>query len=120
MSTRKLCTRPDPPDFRDRMYTPSLKPLSACYNDTPWDQVDGVKVLNQHQTSACTGFALAAMIDHLLRRSKRELKSVSPHMLYYFARKYDDLSVDDIDGGSTARGGLPRAACRLPMRRRGR
>jgi hypothetical protein len=98
-------TRPDPIDFRDRMYSPTLRPLRPSYNDTPWLQ-KSIVVQNQDSTSACTGFALAAMIERLLKNAKRTNAQVSPYMLYYFARKYDELSVDDVDGGSTARGAM--------------
>ncbi len=66
----------------------------------------------QGKTNACTGFALAAMVEGLRdfawRGSKGQRFSpvaISPFMLYYFARRYDELPGDD-DAGSTARGAM--------------
>jgi glutathione S-transferase len=70
-------------------------------------------VKDQGQTSACTGFALAAMVESLAfkcwegRQQQGEQPcAVSPFMLYYFARRYDELRGSDPDDGSTARGAM--------------
>ncbi|HEX5128172.1 MAG TPA: peptidase C1, partial [Usitatibacter sp.] len=81
-----LNVTPDRLDLRDRPYQPAvaLAPPGALLlgkRAAPMDQGD---------SSACTGFALAAVIDHLLSRSGRAKDAgVSPWMLYSMARRYD-------------------------------
>jgi hypothetical protein len=57
---RALNATPDVPDLRDRVYQPVLKDLKM-HKDAP----DGLRVLDQGQEGACTGFALAAAINLL-------------------------------------------------------
>jgi len=68
------------------------------------------QILDQGEDGACTGFALAAAINHLLRHN-RELdaaaarRRVSPHMLYTMARRHDEWPGEDYEG-SSLRGAL--------------
>jgi hypothetical protein len=94
-------------DLRDRPYIPDVsKAPPADFNGL---KVAGVKwdVLNQGQTSACTGFALARVVDYLLHRSNRGAElPVSPFMLYSMARRYDEFAGWKGDTGSSLRGAL--------------
>jgi hypothetical protein len=66
-----------------------------------------LRVRNQERTNACTGFAAAAVVDYLLRSSKRERTArVSPFMLYSMARRYDEFPGYKADGGSSLRGAM--------------
>jgi len=58
-------------------------------------------------------FALSSMVeilarDEWARKGKQgdPPKAISPFMLYYYARRYDDIPGEDPLGGSTARGGM--------------
>ena len=63
--------------------------------------------LNQRDTSACTGFALATVVHVLTsRRDSEPADPVSPFMLYGMARRYDELRGEAPDGGSSLRGAL--------------
>ena len=97
----------DVPDIRDRIYEPTLNPLP--HNRPPPRSFD---VLNQGDEGSCTGFALAAVVNLLLRnetpvaaRAKKERRQVSPHMLYEMAKRYDEWPGDKYDG-SSLRGAL--------------
>lgn len=64
-------------------------------------------IKHQGQTNACTGFALALVVEYLQRKSLREKDaSVSPFMLYSMARRYDEFPGAQEDEGSSARGAL--------------
>ena len=98
----RLCpVVPDRLDLRDRPYTPrvekSPKPLIDPRDFKPDRKVVPFRTRNQEQTNACTGFALAAVIEHLSYRDRRN-EHVSPWMLYSMARRYDEFR------GSGARG----------------
>jgi len=86
---------PDPFDERDLIYRPRLTPLLPRI-----DQRDnGNKrffVLHQSGNS-CTGHAVASLIHTVIRHR------VSPYMLYYFARRYDQFEGEE-DIGSSLRG----------------
>lgn len=91
---------PDRIDVRDWVYQPHLRPLP--------DQVvncDRVpRILDQGSQGACTGYALAAVINYLLYR--RDVKRpVSPRMLYEMARLYDEWPRENYSG-SSARGAM--------------
>ena len=91
---------PDRIDIRDWFYQPRLAPLPDRIVNT--DRVPFI--LDQGRDGACTGFALAAVINFLL--GERNLKkSVSPRMLYDMARRYDEWPGEDYDG-SSARGAM--------------
>jgi hypothetical protein len=91
---------PDSIDLRDWLYRPSLAPLPPrvvnC-NRVP-------EILDQGTEGACTGFALAAVIQyHLGRRAGK--KRVSPRMIYELARRYDKWPGEGYEG-SSARGAM--------------
>lgn len=93
---------PDKLDLRDRPYLPAvaLVPPPAFRARTQ------LPVLDQGRSSACTGFALATVVGHLLRTAKRARESdVSPWMLYSMARRYDEFPGAE-DAGSSLRGAL--------------
>lgn len=103
-SSETCAVQPDPPDFRDRIYAPTLRPLSSEFNAAPYrDPQFAGTVTNQGSTLACTGFALASMVRQLTTSG---IGPFSPYMLYYFARRYDEFGEDDRDLGSTARAAM--------------
>ena len=98
---RKLDAMPDRIDIRDWLYRPTLAPLpNAIVN---CDKVP--EILDQGNEGACTGFALAAVIQfHQKQRGVRR-PSVSARMLYEMARRYDEWPGESYEG-SSARGGM--------------
>lgn len=104
-----LTTRRDPSDLRDRAYMP---PPVSLYEAFPIDT--DIKallptysraglILNQGQEGACTGFGLACVVNYLRWRKAgmpKKLASVSPRMLYNFARRYDEYAGEDYEGSS--------------------
>ena len=93
---------PDPADGRDRIYAP---PVSAAPPATLVRRV-ALPILDQGNSAACTGFALATVIHHLLHRAGRATDApVSPWMLYSMARRYDEFPGSS-DRGSSLRGAL--------------
>jgi len=98
---QKLDAFPDRIDVRDWFYRPRLTPLP--------DQIvncDSVPaILDQGREGACTGFALAAVINFLLAARNLEERRVSPRMLYDMARRYDEWPGENYSG-SSARGGM--------------
>lgn len=105
-STPKLDAMPDPLDFRDRMFAPTLVevprriPLGA-YRDV------GVPILNQGSEGACTGFGLATVAHYLLlrRTADADRVKVSARMLYEMAKRYDEWPGENYSG-SSARGAM--------------
>src|SRR3546814_5615032 len=51
---------------------------------------DPRRTKHQHQTNACTGFALSTAIEYLLDRGQRPCEPISGYMLYSMARRYDE------------------------------
>lgn len=102
---KKLDAFPDKIDVRDWFYQPTLQPLPEQIINC--DEVP--MILNQGTEGACTGFALASVINFHLVRNKRlaasaiEKDGVSPRMLYEMARRYDEWPGEDYEG-SSARG----------------
>ena len=87
---------PDRLDLRDRVYMPPV----AVVPGLALDLKTSIPVLNQGQTNACTGFALASVVYHLQQTVKRKQINyrVSPFMLYSMARRYDEFpGVPDVD-----------------------
>jgi hypothetical protein len=120
---------PDAVDFRDRAYAPPIgqaPPPKICCAEP---DLDASLVLDQADTSACTGFALAVVIERLLTRAgrfgdapaarRKALRQVSPGMLYSMARRYDDFAGFTRDDGSSVRGALKgwfkHGACRREL-----
>lgn len=97
---RMLVVEQDVIDLRDRYYTPSLAPLKQADLPAPGE----LNIRNQMSESACTGFALAAVIDRQCQRAQRD-GAVSTRMLYEMAKLHDDLP-DELTPGSTLRGAL--------------
>ncbi len=106
IGNRKLDVQPDIPDLRDRMYEPSLRDLKLKLDPPP-----GIRVRNQGNLGACTGFGLAAVIDHLNsfpeRRGggKKFPRQVSTRMLYEMAKLHDEWEGTEYEG-SSIRGAL--------------
>ena len=71
----------DAPDIRDRMYEPALIRVSDTYPENLPRDLDqwehGHTILDQGNQGACTGFALAAVVNELHRRRGLE-QLVSP------------------------------------------
>jgi hypothetical protein len=96
---------PDRLDLRDRPYMPAVAVIPG---KTLAPRMD-IPVLNQGDTNACTGFALASVLYQLQRAAKRTVAEsrVSPFMLYSMARRYDEFpGRPDVDTGSSARGAM--------------
>jgi hypothetical protein len=86
---------PDPFDERDLVYRPRLEPLKARIDQRD-DKKKHLFVLQQTGNS-CTGHAVASLIQTVTRGL------VSPYMLYYYARRYDQFEGEE-DIGSSLRG----------------
>lgn len=111
---RTLNASKDPVDLRDRSYMPPPRSLPDC---SPSDaEIQALLpvysraglILDQGSEGACTGFGLACVINYLRWRKAneaRKLESVSPRMLYNFARRYDEYAGENYDG-SSCRGAL--------------
>ena len=96
---------PDRLDLRDRLYLPPV----AVVPGVMLIPKTSIPVLDQGQTNACTGFALASVVHHLQHSAKRTQKDyrVSPFMLYSMARRYDEFPGDpNADTGSSLRGAM--------------
>ncbi len=104
----KLDVHPDPLDFRDRMYEPTLVEVPPG-RLLPNYQKYRVPILDQGQEGACTGFGLATVVNYLLSSfrdaSFRDRVPVSPRMLYDMARRYDEWPGENYEG-SSARGAM--------------
>ncbi|MGH7353931.1 MAG: C1 family peptidase [Candidatus Rokuibacteriota bacterium] len=89
-------------DLRDRVYQPRVA-------DPPGPGADARRrfrfpVLDQRRSQACTGFALANVVNYLLAAAGRKGEEpVSPWMLYSMARRYDEFP-GARDVGSSLRG----------------
>lgn len=93
----------DPVDLRDWIYRPTIAraPKAELWPNNPRPTT------NQHNTSACTGFSLALVIEYLLARADRPVEPISGFMLYSMARRYDEWKGnDERDEGSSLRGAL--------------
>jgi hypothetical protein len=97
---RKLDAQPDRIDLRDWFYQPALMALPDEL--VHCDLVPAI--LDQGSEGACTGYALAAVINfHLAGR--KLARQVSPRMLYELARRYDEWPGEQYEG-SSARGAI--------------
>lgn len=103
---RVLNVRPDSVDLRDWEYQP---PVSSAPRDVRYPH-DVRPILDQGDSPACTGFALAVVIEYLLVRAGRHVEPVSPHMLYSMARRYDEWADNDSDDGDSGIGSTLRGA----------
>lgn len=91
---------PDRVDTRDWAYHPRLAPLP----DRIVNCTHVPRILDQGNEGACTGFALAAVINYLLG-ARKIARGVSPYMLYTLARRYDEWPGERYEG-SSARGAM--------------
>ncbi len=91
---RRKNATPDVPDLRDWIYRPRLQRLPPRL-----DPPEGLTIMNQHGSSACTGFSLAAAINLQYARMGESLR-VSPRMLYEMAKRYDEWPGEHYDGSS--------------------
>jgi len=93
---------PDSPDFRDRLY------MAPVHSRPPAQLAPhkSLPVLNQEDTNACTGFALASVVHRLLKETDATPERVSAFMLYSMARRYDEFRGSEADTGSSLRGAL--------------
>lgn len=122
LGERELATRPDRIDFRDRVYQPRLVSLPHTY--PAQDDVSAfleryrkaAKILDQEKEGACTGFALAAVINFIewerwMKTSDAHVPdpeappNVSARMLYDIARAYDEWE-GEAYSGSSCRGAM--------------
>jgi len=104
----------DPFDLRDRPYYAPPRGLADRFPSDagiarylPAYTKAGL-ILDQGNEGACTGFGLACVANFLRWRaaeSPEQFTSVSPRMLYNFARRYDEYAGEDYDG-SSCRGAL--------------
>ena len=90
----------DVADFRDQYYKPPMISLREEVIPTP----SAVGIRDQKSSSACVGFALAAVIDRL-RGVQLMQEAASATMLYGMARLHDDIPDND-HPGSTLRAAL--------------
>ncbi|MFT3752579.1 MAG: C1 family peptidase [Paludibacter sp.] len=106
---RSFDVRPDTLDFRDRMFIPTLVEVPEQLSIAAYEQRLGGRalILDQGEEGACSGFALAATCNYLLRTRKLspDKTPVSPHMLYETARLYDEWRGENYEG-SSARGAM--------------
>jgi hypothetical protein len=106
---------PDVFDERDLEYRPRLEPLAPAV-----DRRLGDRHVSLQQGNSCTGHAVAAMINAVLRNHAEATRPpdgdapgaggtkpvrVSPAMLYAMARRYDEFEGEE-DAGSSLRGAL--------------
>ena len=90
----KLNVAADAPDFRDWHYQPALVELASSLS-----KPRNLKILDQGDEGACTGFALAAVIN-ILRRHSRRTGRVSERMLYEMAKRHDEWRGFRYEGSS--------------------
>ena len=99
-ASRTLNVVGDSLDIRDLAYQPALIAIPDRI-----DPPDGIEVLDQESEGACTGFALAAVLNYLdVQRATNQTADrrgpVSPRMLYEMARKFDEWPGEDYSGSS--------------------
>ncbi|MBI4196130.1 MAG: C1 family peptidase [Betaproteobacteria bacterium] len=106
---------PDRLDLRDRPYLPAIavEPATQMRPKIP------LPVLDQDDTNACTGFALANVVNFLLRHRDPAAPPISPFMIYSMARRYDEFPGSTEDAGSSLRGAMKgwyrHGACRFDL-----
>ena len=109
-----LNVKRDATDLRDRLYMPPPRSLPQIFPaDDDLRQYMGAYtraglILDQGREGACTGFGLACVINYLRWQAAGrpiKLESVSPRMLYKFARQYDEYEGENYEG-SSCRGAL--------------
>ncbi|HYP15944.1 MAG TPA: C1 family peptidase, partial [Opitutus sp.] len=107
----RLNARPDPIDFRDLMFEPTLVEVPQRITLEDYRATFGRRaqppVLDQLSEGACTGFGLAAVANALLHRRRvfPDRTPVSARMFYEMARRYDEWPGEGYSG-SSARGAM--------------
>lgn len=99
---KRLDAFPDRIDLRDWYYQPALISLPDSLVSCPL--IKPAMILDQGRQGACTGFALAAVVN-FLRAKQKQTAIVSPRMLYELARRYDEWPGEAYEG-SSARGAI--------------
>lgn len=99
---KRLDAFPDRIDLRDWYYQPSLISLPDALASCPL--IRPAMILDQGREGACSGFALAAVVN-FLRAKQKQTAIVSPRMLYELARRYDEWPGEAYEG-SSARGAI--------------
>lgn len=99
---QRLDAFPDRIDLRDWDYQPALISLPESLVNCPL--IKPSMVLDQGREGACTGFAMAAVVN-FLRAQRKQHALVSPRMIYELARRYDEWPGEDYEG-SSARGAI--------------
>jgi hypothetical protein len=97
---------PDKVDLRDRRYMPAVArpPAERMLPDAKVP----LPILDQKNTNACTGFALATLVTYLRRRHLGVKEpAASAFMIYSMARRYDEFpGAIEEDTGSSLRGAM--------------
>lgn len=101
-TAKQLDAFPDRIDLRDWYYQPALISLPDAYLSCTL--IPRSRILDQGREGACTGFALAAVVN-FLRTRQGQTARVSPRMLYELARRYDEWPGEAYEG-SSARGAI--------------
>ena len=100
--TDKKAPYRDSLDFRDWIYKPAL--ISLQESRIP--KKSWIKIEHQGKEGSCTGFALAAVVNYLLKERDGDGASrVSARMLYEMAKHHDRWPGQDYHG-SSARGAM--------------
>lgn len=99
LAGRQINILPDLPDVRDRIYQPTLRPVNAQVLPAI-----NFPIRDQRSSSACTGFALAQVID-FLTQGDADRPAVSARMLYEMAKRNDEWTGSAYEG-SSVRGAL--------------
>jgi hypothetical protein len=98
----RICdARPDTPDFRDRVYEPTLVEVPPRIDLEAYRAL-GVPILDQLSEGACTGFGLASLANYLLRQRRvaPDHTAVSARMFYEMAKRYDEWPGQGYEGSS--------------------
>jgi hypothetical protein len=82
-------------DLRDRRYVPMLHPLARSLDNRRLVP----RVRDQGEEGSCTGFAMYAVVNVLMRSRRRDFEA-SPRFLYENARRYDEWKGQDYEGSS--------------------
>ncbi len=82
-------------DLRDRRYLPILQPLKRTLDH----RTHVPKVYDQEDEGACTGFAMAAVVN-LLSAIQGKVLIASPRFLYENAKRYDEWRGEEYEGSS--------------------
>ena len=89
-------TQADVPDSRDWIYQSALINIAEFIDPVVHTRRN---ILDQKSEGACTGFAVAAVINILNQRAGRDI-AVSARMLYEMAKRNDEWPGESYDGSS--------------------